>query len=62
MLPMDDRSVFIRAYFNRAGYRFTATTAAGLQSSTLVDPIRGLLNAFNRGDIHNYYDVVSRSK
>jgi len=60
-LPIDEHSTFIRAYFNRMGYRFQSS-GPGLQSSTLLDPIRGLLNGFTGGDIHSYYDVVSRSK
>jgi hypothetical protein len=60
-LPADEHSTFIRAYFNRMGYRFQSG-GPGLQSSTLLDPIRGLLNAFTTGEIHSYYDVVSRSK
>jgi hypothetical protein len=60
-LPTDEHSTFIRAYFSRMGYRFQST-GPGLQSSTLLQPIRGLVNAFNRGEIHTYYDVVSRSK
>jgi hypothetical protein len=61
-MPLDEKSVFLRAYFNRSGFRFQANAVSGLQSSTLVDPIQGLLAAFGRGDIHTYYDVVSRSK
>jgi hypothetical protein len=60
-LPLDEHSTFIRAYFSRMGYRFQ-TSGPGLQSSTLLQPIRGLVGAFNRGEIHTYYDVVSRSK
>jgi hypothetical protein len=60
-LPLDEHSTFIRAYFSRMGYRFQ-TSGPGLQSSTLLQPIRGLVSAFNRGEIHTYYDVVSRSK
>ena len=60
-LPVDEHSMFIRSYFNRMGFRFQPP-GPGLQSSTLIDPIRGLLNAFTNGDIHTYYDVVSRSK
>jgi len=60
-LPVDEHSILIRSYFNRAGYRFQAP-GPGLQSSTLLDPIRGLLSAFSSGDIRTYYDVVSRSK
>jgi hypothetical protein len=60
-LPVDEHSMFIRAYFNRMGFRFQPP-GPGLQSSTLLDPIRGLLTAFTNGEIHSYYDVVSRSK
>jgi hypothetical protein len=60
-LPIDEHSTFIRSYFNRMGYRFQSS-GPGLQSSTLVDPIRGVLNAFTGGEIRTYYDVVSRSK
>ena len=59
-LPIDEHSTFIRSYFNRMGYRFQP--GPGLQSSTLVDPIRSELNAFTAGEIRTYYDVVSRSK
>jgi len=60
-LPTDEHSTFIRAYFNRMGYRFQSA-GPGLQSQTLVDGIPGLLKAFNGGEIRSYYDVVSRSK
>jgi hypothetical protein len=60
-LPIDEQSTFIRAYFSRTGYRFPPS-GAGLQSSTLLDPIRGLLKAFADGEIRSYYDLVSRSK
>ena len=60
-LPVDEHSTFIRAYFNRMGYRFQSG-GPGLVSSTLLDPIRGLINSFTAGEIHSYYDVVSRSK
>ncbi len=60
-LPIDEHSVFIRAYFSRMGYRFQ-TSGPGLQSATLLEPIRGLLTAFTHGDINTYYDVISRSK
>ena len=60
-MPSDEHSTFIRAYFNRMGYRFQAP-GTGLQSSTLLDPIRRLVTAFSNGDIRTYYDVVSRSK
>jgi len=58
---VDEHSAFIRSYFNRMGYRFQSS-GPGLQSSTLIDPIRSLLNSFASGQIHSYYDVVSRSR
>ncbi len=60
-LPIDEHSTFIRAYFNRMGYRFQSA-GPGLQSSTLLDPIQRLLAAFSSSEIRSYYDVVSRSK
>jgi hypothetical protein len=60
-LPIDEHSTFIRSYFNRMGYRFQ-TSGPGLTSSTLLEPIRGLLASFSSGEIRSYYDVVSRSK
>ena len=61
MLPSDEHSTFIRAYFSRAGFRFP-TPGPGLQSTTLLDPIHSLLDAFTNGEVRTYYDVVSRSK
>jgi hypothetical protein len=60
-LPVDEHSTFIRAYFSRMGFR-AQPPGSGLQSSTLLDPIHGLLNAYDNGDIRTYYDVVSHSK
>jgi hypothetical protein len=51
-LPIDDGSMFIRTYFTY--------NDSGLQ--TLLDPIRGTLDAFDNGRIKNYTDVVFRSK
>jgi hypothetical protein len=50
-LPTDDQSMFIRTYFTRN---------EGLQ--TLLDPIRGTLDAFENGQIKSYADIVFRSK
>ena len=61
MLPVDERSTFIRAYFSRVGFRLPSP-GPGLQSTTLLDPIHGLLDAFANGEVRTYYDVVSRSK
>jgi hypothetical protein len=61
MLPVDQHSTFIRAYFSRAGFR-VPPLGPGLQSTTLIDPIHGLLDAFANGEVRSYYDVVSRSR
>ena len=61
MLPVDEHSTFIRAYFSRAGFR-VPPLGPGLQSTTLIDPIHGLLDAFANGEVRSYYDVVSRSR
>jgi hypothetical protein len=51
-LPIGDGSLFIRTYFTH--------NDAGLL--TLLDPIRGTLDAFDNGQIKSYNDVVFRSK
>ena len=58
-LPVDEGSVFLRAYFNNYDLKFP--TAAGARSITLVDNIPGLLGAFDSGRIRTYLDVVRRS-
>jgi hypothetical protein len=62
-LPVDEHSTLVRAYFNNMGFRYQPPGALpGARSSTLLDPIPGLLKAFANGQIQTYYDVVSRSK
>ncbi len=51
-LPIDEDSMFIRAYFTH--------TQVGLR--TLVAPIRALLDASASGEIHTYDDVIQRSR
>ena len=50
LLPIAGRSMFIRTYFTRADLR------------TLLDSMQGLLNAFMRGEVQTYNDVILRSK
>jgi hypothetical protein len=50
LLPIGGRSMFIRTYFTRADLR------------TLLDSMQGLLNAFMRGEVRTYNDVILRSK
>jgi len=50
VLPIGGRSMFIRTYFTRDDLR------------TLLDSMQGLLNAFMRGEVQTYNDVILRSK
>ncbi|PYS00657.1 MAG: hypothetical protein DMG12_17200 [Acidobacteria bacterium] len=59
-LPQDANSLFIRAYFNNYGFRFP-NQASGARSVTLLDTMPGLLQAFEAGRIHSYFDVIKRS-
>ena len=59
-LPVDNGSVFIRAYFNNLGLQFP-NQVAGSRSVTLLDSMQGMLNAFDDGHIRNYSDVIKRS-
>lgn len=59
-LPMDDNSLFIRAYFNNYGFRFP-NQPSGTRSITLLDSMNGLLAAYSRGQIRSYFDVIKRS-
>jgi hypothetical protein len=59
-LPLDEESVFIRAYFNNYGFRFP-NQPLGTRSVTLLDSMPGLLAAYDRGQIREYFDVIKRS-
>jgi hypothetical protein len=59
-LPLDDNSLFIRAYFNNYGFRFP-NQPVGTRSVTLLDSMPGLLNAYDHGQIRSYFDVIKRS-
>ena len=58
-LPMDESSVFIRAYFNNLGPRFP--NSSGARSVTLLDSMPGLIAEYDAGRIHTYVDVIRRS-
>jgi hypothetical protein len=61
-LPADENSTFIRAYFD-AGFLYPpGIVTPDLHSVQRLDPILGLLNAFDAGAIGTYQDVVERSK
>lgn len=59
-LPVDDKSLFIRAYFNNYGFRFP-NQPFGARSVTLLDSMTGLQAAFDSGQIRSYFDVIMRS-
>ena len=62
MLPVDNNSTFIRAYFNM-GFRFPpGIITSDLHSVQLLDPISGFLSAFRAGELQTYDDVVARTK
>jgi hypothetical protein len=58
-LPIDGRSMFIRSISNR-GYQ-PQGPGFGFRAQTRLCSITGLLQAFNRGQINTYYDVISMS-
>lgn len=60
-LPIDDKSLFIRAYFQNNPYLRFPAQAPGSRSATLLDPMAGLIDAFDAGRIRNYFDVIKRS-
>jgi hypothetical protein len=61
-LPLNERSKFIRAYFDRGFLYPPGIVTPDLHSVQLLDPILNLLNAFRAGEIGAYRDVVDRSK
>jgi hypothetical protein len=61
-LPFDERSVFIRSFFNM-GFRYPPSTVNGsVRSATLLEPMTDAVAAFRDGRIQTYYDVIERSK
>jgi hypothetical protein len=61
-LPLNEKSTFIRSYFNM-GFRYPpGIVTPDLHSVQLLDPILGFLSAFRAGQIHTYSDVVERPK
>jgi hypothetical protein len=61
-LPLNEKSTFIRSYFNM-GFRYPpGIVTPDLHSVQLLDPILGFLRAFRAGQIHTYDDVVDRPK
>jgi hypothetical protein len=60
MLPIDATGVFIRSVFNGVALNYQA--GAFMRSASLLSSIPGLLEAFDGGDVKNYYDVIQMSK
>jgi hypothetical protein len=60
MLPVDSTGVFIRSVFNGVALNYQA--GAFMRSASLLSSIPGLLEAFDSGDVKNYYDVIQMSK
>lgn len=61
-LPLDERSTFIRAFFNM-GARYPLSTANGrIGSATMLEPMTDAVAAFRDGRIQTYADVIERSK
>lgn len=60
MLPLDERSVFVRAVFNYGGYRDPGLPR-GPRSVTMLAPVRGLLSAVGEGGVSSYWDVIRLS-
>ena len=60
ILPVDSTGVFIRSVFNGVALNYQA--GAFMRSASLLSSIPGLLEAFESGDVKNYYDVIQMSK
>jgi hypothetical protein len=61
-LPLAEQSTFIRSYFDRGFFYPPGVITPDLHSAQLLDPVRGLLKAFGSDEIHEYQDVIARSK
>jgi hypothetical protein len=57
-LPIDEHSTFVRTHFTA---RFSGSQP-DYETSTALDPIQGLVNAFTGGTIRSYGDLLWRSK
>ncbi|MEP7383119.1 MAG: hypothetical protein ABI910_15620 [Gemmatimonadota bacterium] len=60
-LPLDDRSLFVRAVFNYAGSRDPGMPR-GPRSVTMLSPVRELLAAVGTGAVSSYWDVIQLSQ
>jgi hypothetical protein len=67
-MPIDERSTFIRSFFNNVGFRGYQMQPApfppsgpGPRSQSLLHPITDLLAAYQAGRIQSYRDVIELS-
>jgi hypothetical protein len=61
-LPLDDRSMFIRAVFNSmASSRGPALWGSGPRSETLLGSIERQVQAYREGRIRTYFDLIQLS-
>ena len=67
-LPIDERSTFIRSFFNNIGFRgYQFQTAPypppgpGPRSQTLLNSVLDLLAAYQAGRVQSYRDVIELS-
>ncbi|MCC7415933.1 MAG: hypothetical protein IT176_02245 [Acidobacteria bacterium] len=61
-MPLDERSTFIRAFFNM-GVRYPPPDMnAVVQSATLLESMTSAVEAFHSGEIETYGDVINRSR
>lgn len=56
MLPIDERSTFVRSCFN------ACMTVPGSRSAQLLDPVAALLRDVTAGRVLSYYDLLAHSR
>jgi hypothetical protein len=61
-IPIDERSTFIRSYFEMRLRAPRTVNGGGLRSDTLLDSISESVAAFRAGRILSYDDVIGRSR
>lgn len=57
-MPHDEKSTFIRAYFNNYGYRF-GSRPAGFGSVTALDPVSAVIKDFEQGRFRSYSELMN---
>ena len=59
-LPLDERSVFVRAVFNYSGYRDPGMPR-GPRSVTMLSPVADVLSGVGDGSVSSYWDIIRLS-